>query len=51
VGEGIGGMASTVAFAVSLGGGILLTNAHQVMAGWFFMGMAALMGLRLLIRR
>lgn len=46
-----GSLASALAFASSLGGGILLTNAHQVIAGAFFLGLAGLMGLRLLFRR
>ena len=44
-------LASVVTFIASLGGGILLTNAHQLIAGWVFLGLAGLMGLRLLLRR
>ncbi len=50
-GEGPGALASVVTFMASLGGGILLTNAHQVIPGWIFLGLAGLMGLRLLLRR
>ena len=42
---------SFLTFAASLGGGILLTNAHQMIAGWIFLGLAGLLGLRLLLRR
>lgn len=50
-GGGSGALASVVTFMASLGGGILLTNAHQMLPGWIFMGLAGLMGLRLLFRR
>ena len=50
-GEGSGALATVVTFIASLGGGILLTNAHQVIPGWIFLGLAGLMGLRLLFRR
>lgn len=50
-GNGSGALASVVTFMASLGGGILLTNAHQVIPGWIFLGLAGLMGLRLLFRR
>jgi hypothetical protein len=42
---------SFLTFVASLGGGILLTNAHQMVAGWIFLGLAGLLGLRLLFRR
>ena len=42
---------SFLTFVASLGGGILLTNIHQVIAGWIFLGLAGLLGLRLLFRR
>jgi predicted unusual protein kinase regulating ubiquinone biosynthesis (AarF/ABC1/UbiB family) len=42
---------SFLTFVTSLGGGILLTNAHQMVAGWIFLGLAGLLGLRLLFRR
>ncbi|HVB73403.1 MAG TPA: AarF/ABC1/UbiB kinase family protein [Ktedonobacteraceae bacterium] len=48
---GTGVLASFFTFVVSLGGGILLTNAHQLLAGWVFLGLAVLLGLRLLLRR
>jgi hypothetical protein len=38
-------------FAASLTGGIILTDVHQVIASWLFLGLAALTGLRMLIRR
>jgi predicted unusual protein kinase regulating ubiquinone biosynthesis (AarF/ABC1/UbiB family) len=49
--SGSGALASVVTFMASLGGGILLTDAHQVIPGWIFLGLAGLMGLRLLFRR
>jgi len=48
---GMGLFTSFLTFVTSLGGGILLTNAHQVIAGWIFLGLAGLLGLRLLFRR
>ena len=50
-GEGASGLTSLLTFVASLGGGILLTNAHQAIAGWAFLGLAGLMGLRLLFKR
>ncbi len=50
-GSGMGIFVSFLTFAASLGGGILLTNVHQTIAGWIFMGLAGLFGLRLLFRR
>lgn len=55
-GNAIGGdsssaLASVVTFVASLGGGILLTDVHQVIPGWIFLGLAGLLGLRLLLRR
>lgn len=50
-GNAAGSLTSVVTFIASLGGGILLTNAHQVIPGWIFLGLAGLMGLRLLFRR
>ena len=44
-GEGASGLTSLLTFVASLGGGILLTNAHQAIAGWAFLGLAGLMGL------
>ncbi len=44
-------LTSFLTFVASLGGGILLTNAHQMIAGWIFLGLAGLLGLRLLFRR
>ncbi len=46
-----GALASVVTFIASLGGGILLTEAHQFIPGWIFLGLAGLLGLRLLLRR
>lgn len=46
-----GGLSWVAMFATSLAGGIVLTNAHQFIAGWFFLGLAGLTGLRLLFRR
>ncbi len=48
---GSGVLASVVTFMASLGGGILLANAHQTIPGYIFMGLAGLLGLRVLIRR
>lgn len=50
-GAGMGIFTSFLTFVTSLGGGILLTNAHQMIAGWIFLGLAGLLGLRLLFRR
>jgi predicted unusual protein kinase regulating ubiquinone biosynthesis (AarF/ABC1/UbiB family) len=47
----LSGLTWVVMFAASLGGGIILTNVHQVVASWLFLGLAALTGLRMLIRR
>ena len=44
-------LANVVTFMASLGGGILLTNAHQTIPGYIFLGLAGLLGLRVLIRR
>jgi len=38
-------------FAASFTGGIILTDLHQVIAGWLFLGLAVLTGLRVLVRR
>lgn len=46
-----GGFSLVLMFAASLGGGFLLTNAHQLIPGWFFLGLAGLTGLRLLFKR
>src|SRR5579871_1189198 len=46
-----GALASVVTFIASLGGGILLTNAHQTIPGYIFLGLAGLLGLRVLNRR
>ena len=51
IGTGMGLITSFLTFVASLGGGILLTNAHQMVAGWIFLGLAGLLGLRLLFRR
>ncbi len=48
---GMGLFTSFLTFVASLGGGILLTNAHEMVAGWIFLGLAGLLGLRLLFRR
>lgn len=40
-----------VMFAASLTGGIILTDLHQVIASWIFLGLAVLTGLRMLVRR
>ena len=45
------GLTWVAMFAASLTGGIILTNVHQVIASWLFLGLAALTGLRMLIRR
>jgi hypothetical protein len=34
-----------------LTGGIILTDLHQVIASWLFLGLAVLTGLRVLVRR
>ena len=48
----IGGISWIAMFASSLGGGIILiNNAHQLLPGWLFLGLAGLTGLRLLFKR
>lgn len=48
----LGGFSAVLFLAVSLGGGIfLLNNANLPLPGWFFLGLAALSGLRLVLRR
>ena len=38
-------------FVASLGGGILLTNMHQMVEGWFCLALAGITALALLVRR
>ena len=40
-----------VMFAASMTGGIILSNVHQAIASWIFLGLAVLTGLRVLLRR
>src|SRR5579883_3520415 len=40
-----------VMFAASLAGGIILSDIHQAIASWIFLGLSALTALRLLVRR
>ncbi len=40
-----------VMFAASLAGGIILSDIHQTIASWIFLGLAALSGLRVVVRR
>jgi predicted unusual protein kinase regulating ubiquinone biosynthesis (AarF/ABC1/UbiB family) len=47
----LSGLTWVALFAASLTGGIILTNVHQVIGSWLFLGLAALTGLRMLIRR
>jgi len=47
----LSGFTWVVMFAASLTGGIILTDLHQVIAGWLFLGLAVLTGLRVLVRR
>jgi predicted unusual protein kinase regulating ubiquinone biosynthesis (AarF/ABC1/UbiB family) len=47
----LSGLTWVAIFAASLTGGIILTNVHQIVASWLFLGLAALTGLRMLIRR
>jgi predicted unusual protein kinase regulating ubiquinone biosynthesis (AarF/ABC1/UbiB family) len=47
----LSGLTWVAMFAASLAGGIILTDVHQVIASWLFLGLAALTGLRVLIRR
>lgn len=51
--DGAGGAFSSVLlFAFSLiGGTFLLTAAHQVLPGWFFLGLAGLTGLRIAFKK
>ncbi|HEU5228906.1 MAG TPA: AarF/ABC1/UbiB kinase family protein [Ktedonobacteraceae bacterium] len=50
-GGGVGGLSLAFASAVSLAGGVFLTNAHQFAPGWFCLGLAAITVLGLLLRR
>ena len=46
------GLSWVLLFTISLAGGsLLLTYAHLMIPGWFFLGMAGLTGLRLIFRR
>lgn len=47
----LSGLTWVVMFAASMTGGIILSNIHQVIASWIFLGLAALTGLRVLLRR
>ena len=49
---GMGGLTAVLFSAVSMAGGIFLLNsAHLPLPGWFFLGLAGLSGLRLVLRR
>lgn len=51
-GSTISGISWVLLFASSLGGGIvLLNNAHQLVPGWIFLGLAGVTGLRMLFKR
>jgi predicted unusual protein kinase regulating ubiquinone biosynthesis (AarF/ABC1/UbiB family) len=52
-GEGIGAsnLAWVLMFVASLGGGIFLTNAHQITESWFCFALAGVTALALLIKR
>ena len=51
-GSSVGSVSWVLLFAVSLTGGtFLLSNAHQIIPGWFFLGFSGLTGLRLLLKR
>jgi predicted unusual protein kinase regulating ubiquinone biosynthesis (AarF/ABC1/UbiB family) len=51
-GTGGNGLSWVLLFTISLAGGsLLMTYAHQMIPGWFFLGMAGLTGLRLIFRR
>ncbi len=45
------GLTWIVMFAASLAGGILLSDIHQTIASWIFLGLSVLTALRLLVRR
>ena len=47
----LSGLTWIVMFAASLTGGIILTNLHQVIASWLFLGLSVLTALRVLVRR
>jgi predicted unusual protein kinase regulating ubiquinone biosynthesis (AarF/ABC1/UbiB family) len=50
-GSGSSGLSWVLLFTISLAGGsLLMIYAHQMIPGWFFMGLAGLTGLRLLFR-
>jgi len=48
---GSGRFSLAFVFAVSLSGGVFLTNAHQLAPGWFCLGMAGITALGLVLRR
>jgi len=51
-GSSVGSFSWVLLFGISLAGGaFLLSNAHLLIPGWFFLGFAGLTGLRLLFRR
>ena len=49
--SGSGTLSWLAMFVVSLAGGIVLTDVHQIIASWIFLGLAGLTGLRLLLKR
>lgn len=50
IGRG-GSFSLLIVFLSSLGGGIYLTNIHQMLTGWFCLGLSALVALGLLLKR
>ena len=49
--SGAGSLAWVLMFIASLGGGVFLTNAHQITESWFCFALAAVTALALLLRR
>ncbi len=49
--SGLGGFSWVLVFAAELAGGIALTMLHQVIPGWFCLGLAGITALGLLIKR
>lgn len=45
------GLSYTVVFVTTLAGGVILTISHQVIPGWFCLGLAAVTALGLLMKR
>ncbi len=51
IGGGVGTITQTLMFIASLGGGVYLMNAHIAIAGWFCLGLSAVLALGTLVKR